>query len=116
MLHKAYFSPRAAWGAEREISRTLECLAYSPVTTTIAEERAMAIPVGNNLFIHPRQVPARQQKREVQDTTANLKLTPWKCIRSEEWVFCTNCFALQIHSFWATLSVSLNSTFLAPLS
>lgn len=59
MLHEAYFSPRAAQGAEREISRTLEHLACSPVTTgRITEERAMAVPAGNKLFIHTRQLPA----------------------------------------------------------
>lgn len=31
MFHKAYFSPRAAQGAEREISRNLEYLACSLV-------------------------------------------------------------------------------------
>lgn len=59
MHHEAYFSPRAAQGAEREISRTLKHLSCFPVTMRrIAEERAMADPAGNNLFIHIRQVSA----------------------------------------------------------
>lgn len=79
MLHKAYFNPRAAQGAEREINRTLESPACSCVTMRkIVEERARAVPAANNLFICTRQVPASLVgQNSKQSLSGLLKLVSW---------------------------------------